>query len=381
MLLLAMLLAAGLNAGSPATAGGHLGAGIQLMQAERYEEAAQEFRLALRADPARTQARDKLAICYFELRDYPRARPLFERMTAKESAVTAAYYLGRMDLLEQNPDSAITHFHAIPRDHPFRDELYYLGSAYYKMAKYNQSAESLKRALAANPRDSRVHQLLARAYQKLGMGDQAEMEFAETRSLHDYYLEGSVAIGRCRALLAQKKPEEAWAICRPLSDTDDVDKIAAIGMLFGEAEQYPVALELWTKALALDPDSSEIQYNLALTCFHVKDMRNARNHAEQALRIRPDFVEANVLYGTVLYMGGEDREALAVLSRAYELKPDDTSVRRLLAEELAIAATTQDCTRAAGLLDQAVTLQPDLAGISARMAQVKSRCAIPSSPK
>jgi tetratricopeptide (TPR) repeat protein len=222
-----------------------------------------------------------------------------------------------------------------------------------------------------------VHQLLARAYQKLGQGDQAEKEFAQTRRLHDYYLEGSVAIGRCRASLSQGKADRAWELCAPLTETDDVDKIVAIGMLFGEAEKYPEARAAWEKAVALDPDSSEIQYNLALTCFHLKDMLRAREHAAEAVRQRPDFVEANILYGTVLYMGAEDHEAMAVLTRAHELKPDDPVVRRLLAEELSISAErharNQEWRQAAELLEKAAALQPGSPEISAKLAQARQR--------
>src|SRR5258706_22359 len=91
--------------------------------------------------------------------------------------------------------------------------------------------------------------------------------FDQTQSC--YCLHGSVAIGRCRVLLLKHDVDAAWAMCRPLTETDDVDKIVAIGMLFSSAEQYQQALEAWQKAVALDADSSEIQYNLALSCFHL----------------------------------------------------------------------------------------------------------------
>jgi len=374
ILLLLLMGAASLSAGSSA-ARAHLGSGNQLIEAERYSEAATEFEQALHDDPALSEARHQLAVCYFELRDYARARPLFEQMAAtKSSAPVAAYYLGRMDLIERHFDSAIRRFRSIPRQNPVRDELYYLGSALYKQEKYAESVEILRQAAAANPRDSRIHQLLARAYQKLGQDREAENEFVETRRLHDYYLEGSTAIGRCRTLLVQEKAEEAWTLCRQLADTDDVDKIVAIGMLFSQSEQYRPAIEIWEKAAKLDPDSSEIQYNLALTCFHLKDVRRARDHAAAAVRQRPNFVEANILYGTILYMGGEDREALAVLTHAHELKPDDRTVDRLLAEELAIAAADEDCVKAAESLRVAMTLQPDLPSVSARLAETTARC-------
>src|SRR6266851_1380900 len=380
MLLLVLLLwsAGGAAAGSTAAAQAHLGNGNQLMQAERYSEAAEQFQQALREDSALAQARDQLAVCHFELRDYAQARPLFEQMlTGNSSANLAKYYLGRIDLVEHDLDSAIRRFRSLPRDNPVRDELYFLGSAYYKQEKYQQSLEVLKQASAQNPRDARVHQLLARTYQKLGQTAVAEREFTETRRLHDYYLEGSVAIGRCRALLSQGQTEAAWEQCQPLIETNDVDKVVAIGMLFGQAEKYSQALMAWEKAVVLDPDSSEIQHNLALTYFHLNDVFHARRHAAEAVRLRPDFVEANILYGTILYMGAEDQQAIPVLTHAHELKPGDPAVRRLLAEELAISAERhvrdQQWRQATELLEKAAALQPDSQRISTRLAQVRAR--------
>jgi len=105
----------------------------------------------------------------------------------------------------------------------------------------------------------------------------------------------------------------------------------------------------------------------------------AREHAAEAVRQRPDFVEANILYGTILYMGAEDREALAVLTHAHELEPDDPGVRRLLSEELAIAADqharNQDWSKAAALLEKAAALAPDLPQISAKLAQARAHLA------
>src|SRR5690242_1219128 len=97
--LLMLWMAAGAAAGSTAAARAHLGAGNQFMQAERFAEAADEFQKAWRDDRTLTQARDQLAICYFELQDYAHARPLLEQMLPdKNSASVAAYYLGRIDL-------------------------------------------------------------------------------------------------------------------------------------------------------------------------------------------------------------------------------------------------------------------------------------------
>jgi tetratricopeptide (TPR) repeat protein len=301
--LLIVLLAGSTAAGNPgAAAQQHLGSGNKLMQMERFKEASQQFELALHDDPTLSEARRQLVVCYFELREYEPARRLCgEMLAAKESPQLATYYMGRIDLVEQNFDSAIRRFRALGQSEPVRDELYYLGVAYFKQGKYPNAVEILRKAVAHNPRDYRVHQFLARSYQKLGQTKNAEQEFSETRRLHDYYLQGTVAIGECRSLLLGGQPEKAWESCRPLLETDDVDKLVSIGMLFGKAEKYEQALAVWDKAVALDPESPEINYNLALTCFHLKNMPRARKHVATAVQLRPDFFEANLLYGTILY--------------------------------------------------------------------------------
>src|SRR6476646_9899890 len=113
-----LMLWMGAAAGSTASARAYLGSGNQLMQAERYAEAADEFQKALRDDRTLTQARDQLAICYFELRDYAHARPLLEQILQDKKsagvAFVATYYLGRIDLIDRDFDSAIRRLRSIP---------------------------------------------------------------------------------------------------------------------------------------------------------------------------------------------------------------------------------------------------------------------------
>jgi tetratricopeptide (TPR) repeat protein len=377
-LLLLLLAAEAVGHDSSTSAQAHLGSGNKWMQMERYKEASQEFEQALRDDPGLGQARQYFAVCQFELRNYQAARKLFgEMLTARQNPELANYYLGRLDLVEQDLDSAIRRFQALDSAEPFRDELYYLSLAYFRQHKFPQAAETLKKSIASNPRDYRNHQLLARAYQKLGQTKQAEMEFAETQRLHDYYLQGTVAIAGCRSFLLAGQQDKAWETCLPLLETDDVDKLVSIGMLFSKAEDYPHALVVWDKALSLDPDSPEVNYNLALTSFHLKNMLRARKYSASAVELRPDFFEANVLHGTILYMSAEDEAAIQFLRRAHELRPEDSEVRRLLAHELSLYAQSEirknNWQRATALLQQAATLRPDSQEIKSKLAELRAR--------
>ncbi len=371
-----LLVLSALDSGSSARA--HLGAGLRFAQSELYEQAAGEFEKALAADPQLTEARTQLAVCLFQLRDYDRARELFGGMeTAHASAEFAAYYLGRIDLIEGNFESAVRRFRSIKRQEPLRDEVYYLGVAFYKQDRFPEAADTWKKALINNPRDFRIHQYLARAYQKLGREKDAEGEFAETRRLHDYYLSGSEAVKTCASLVSAGQPDQAWERCRVLLDTDDVDKVVAIGMVFGQGKQYDRALTAWRRAFSLDPESPEINYNLALTCFYLKDIALSRKHAADAVRLRPSFPEANVLYGTVLYLSGDDEHALPVLRRAHELQPQDATVRLLLAKELDAAAAKLGAAArwgpAADLLEEAASIDPASRDLSSRAAEFRSR--------
>ncbi len=354
----------------------HLGNGQKLMETERFREAADEFEQAMVQMPSLAKAREQLAICYFELREYRQARQLFIKMRGlNENSTLVNYYLGRVDLIEQDFEEAVKHFRLLSSS-PFRDELYYLGVAYFKEGKFSEALSVLTRAASDNPRDYRIHQLLGRTYQKLGENKKAEQAFAETQRLHDYYLQGSVAIAECRSLLLAGKTAEAWERGRTLLETDDVDKLVGLGMVFGKSGEYGPALEIWKRALKLDPDSPEINYNLALTTYHLKNLPQARQSAATALELRPDFFEANMLYGTILYLTAQDEAAIRVLTHAHELRPDDGETRKLLSHQLLLSSEAlvkkKDFRQAIDRLEQAATLSPDSQEIADKLAQTRA---------
>ncbi len=312
---------------------GHLGAGLRLFESQRYSEAAREFELALEIDPKLDDARYHLAVSYFNERRYADSRKQFERLLVTSYRKDwATYYLGRMDLLDGNPDRAIQQFESLKGPDPLEDELYFLGSAYMKKGEPEKAIGALKRQAEFNPRDFRVHNLLGRAYTKTGHPGEAEREYARAEQLHEYYLKGKKELMECRALLEAAHSEQAWARCGSVVETDDIDKLTAVGMLFGELHSYDRALQVFDKALALDPESPEVNYDIGFTYFGKKDYLQARKFLETAVELRANFFEALALEGTVLYLLGDDAAALKALRQAHELRPDDNAISKLLAK-------------------------------------------------
>jgi tetratricopeptide (TPR) repeat protein len=310
----------------------HLGAGLKLLEREEESRAAREFELALKGDPNLLEARYYLALCNFNLGEFPKARQGFDRLVARGfQKDRATYYLGRIDLAESNVDSAIVRFTSLDRQKPVADESYYLGLAYMKKGDPEKAVSALEAATRLQPHDFRAHELLARAYLKLGRARDAGLEFEEGRRAHEYEtgMKGNTA--DCRQQLLEHQFDEAWALCgQPVLVSADVDRMIGYGVLFGEAGQYDRSLQLLHRAVQLDPESPDANYNIGYTYFQERDYGKAGPFLEAAVASRPHFFEALELYGTVLYIRHDDTRALKVLQEAHQLRPDSASVNRLL---------------------------------------------------
>jgi tetratricopeptide (TPR) repeat protein len=326
------LLAVPWSAASNA-ASAHLGAGLKLFDVQRYSEAAKEFKLALDADAGLQDARYHLAVCDFNQRQFPEAREQFGRLAGtgyEKRWVT--YYLGRLDLLDGELDSAIQRFGSLTKSEPLQDESYYLGSALMKKGEPAKAISPLAKQIEINPRDFRAHDLIARAYMKVGRSKDAEREFQIAGELREYYGQGKKQLADCQTEVQAGRVDSAWAGCKPFLQSDDIDLLVAAGMMFGQAGYHDQALQFFQHAVELDPDSPEINYDAGLTLFWMKDYASARKYIAAALAVRPDFFEALATQGAILYMLKEDAAAREILERAHGLRPDDSAVNKLLSQ-------------------------------------------------
>lgn len=362
-------------AGLEDNAQSHIGKGYAYEQNQRYEEAAREFQAALALDAGLVPARYQLAVCYFALRQWKEAREEFERLRATtDGDHNVIYYLGRLDVLEGNLDSATRRLESVVIDPPFPDTAYYLGSAYLKEDKLEQAEKWLRRAADLDPRDFRVPDHLARVYQKQGRRQEAEQEYARSADLRHHYNDAAEQAVNCSQKLETRPIEEARVACQRLFDPADPDKLTTLGMLYGQHGDYADALPPLVAAARLDLDSSEIQHNLGLTYFRLKRYREAREPLEQAVRLRPDLFGSNALLGATLYVLREDEAAYGVLDHAHRLSPEDRDTAVLLFKTALVLAAEglaskhyRDCL---SYLRQAAKLRPEDAQVHRQLARV-----------
>ncbi len=343
----------------------HLGKGYDALRQERYDTAATEFRAALALDPKLVmRARFPLAVALFELKESADARREFEAVRREVGDhPNIAYYLGRLDLQDQNYSAAIHNFTAAMAKPPFPDTAYHLGFACFKHGDWEAAEKWLKQAVRTNPHDSVAEYQLGMVYRKAGREQEAAQAFALSAEIRRRDANESQLRLECEKKLDQGPHEEAHAICQRLYDPENAEKLTALGTIYGQHGDLDAALQPLRRAAELEPQSPQMQYNLAFTYYKMKRFAEARAPLEKALARWPDLFPLNSLYGAVLANLGEDRAAYGPLRRAHALNSEDQPTAELLYRTtISLAGKSQaarEYTEALRYLDEAVELRPD----------------------
>ncbi|MGC9947481.1 MAG: tetratricopeptide repeat protein [Bryobacteraceae bacterium] len=314
------------------TAEAHLGKGYDALKQDRYDEAVTEFRAALRRDPTLAmRARFPLAVALFELKQSGEARREFEAVRREVGDhPNVSYYLGRLDLLDQNFAGAVRNLSKAIAKPPFPDTVYYLGLACFKQGDLAAAGKWLRQAAEANPRDSLARYQLAMVYRQQGREEEAKKAFAESAELRRRDTDESELRTECAQKLDAGPRTEAHALCQRLYDAGDAERLTALGTIYGQHGDLEDALEPLRRAAELAPERPQMQYNLAFTYYQMGRFEEARAPIAKAVARWPDLFQLNFLYGAVLAKLGDDAAAYQALSRAHELNLEDAGAADLL---------------------------------------------------
>lgn len=371
----------------PASTRAHLGKGYDALKQDRYEEAAQEFRAALAADPTLTlRARFPLAVALFESHKSEEARREFE-LVRKEVGdhPNVFYYLGRIDLDGLDYASAIRNLSKAASKPPFPDTAYFLGFAYFKQGDLLNAEKWLKQAQEANPNDARIPYQLGFIYRKQGLEDKAKQSMALSQRLRQKDTEQSRIKTECGEILKKGPRDEARVVCDQLYDPNDAEKLTALGTLYGQHGDLEAALKPLKQAAELAPQSPQMQYNLALTYFQLNQFDEARKPLEPAIKRWPDLFQLNMLYGAVLMKLGDFQLAYETLRHAHDINPEDSNTADMLyattidlAQKIREAKNYPDALR---YLEEAAKMRPNDPTPHRRMAEIYTLTGHPDDAK
>jgi len=365
----------------------HLGKAYDAMKNQRYEDAANEFRAALALDPALTlRARFPLGVALFEQRDYPAARDEFEKVRKEAGDQPGLfYYLGRIDQEQQDFKDAIENLSKAVLRPPFPDTAFYLGMAYLKSGDDPNAEKWLKEATRVDPGNSRAYYQLAILYRKQGRTKDAADAFARTKEEKVSSDKLTQLKVQCDQELNHGLTEKARSLCEQLDDPQNSEKLAALGILYGQHGFLQEALKPLQRAAEISPKSPQMQYNLAFTYFQLGRYADARGPLEAATQHWPDLFPLRTLYGNVLWKLGDTEGAYTELSYANKLNPQDKPTGELLYQATVILADQAEAKQASvdaiRYWKQAAQLRPTQAEPHHRLSLLYSKAGQPQLAK
>ena len=218
---------------------------------------------------------------------------------------------------------AIARYRQVLQSEPeHSDALYYLASAYCAQGEFTQGLDLARRAIAANPKDARAHNLLGRALNRVGRNDAALASFGDAVRLQPDFAEafgnrGGVLSELGRLADAVADYERAIAL-RP----DNVEDLCNCGAALDQLGRYAQALNCFDRALALRPDFAPARFNRATTLASLGRYPEALAAFDHVLAAVPAAAEAWNSHGSVLKKLDRNEEALASFDRALSIRPD-----------------------------------------------------------
>lgn len=222
-------------------------------------------------------------------------------------------------------DEAVKVFTRIA-DHYSKDGFFLKAIAIYK--KINK----------LDPSKLDIYAKLADLYAKQGLAMEAKSQY---QVLADYYLKHG-------------EPKSALAIYRKISELDpnsinvhvkladlysvnnqtgealkEFDRVGRMLLKRGMLEE---AVQVFRKALKIDPRNTELVDSLVTALLEAKDYENARQLVETALELNRDSPRLLAMNGKIQLARGDSAGARTTLERALQADPNEPSVRETLSE-------------------------------------------------
>ncbi|MHB8502261.1 MAG: tetratricopeptide repeat protein [Candidatus Acidiferrales bacterium] len=295
------------------------------------DEAKKKIQEELEQNPSSVQGYNLLGIVDTNEKDYANALLAFQQaLKLAPNSTGTRNNLGNLYVAQEKLDLAETQFRKVLRLEPGNhDGNYNLGLVL--LAK-NLPAEAISHFLRVHPLDSATRFNLTRAYFRAGRTAEGLKMAAE--------------------LSAQNKT--------------DVQLHFTLGVLLASQKQYRAAQVELEQADALQPETTDILYNLGQVYLRTGEDAKAELVLNRALKLKPDSPETLYVLAQVYQQQNRSVDALDELVRAYKLAPQNTDIIFLLAR----ASMTQNYFEdAIPLLESGLKIAPQRADLRAALGE------------
>ncbi|RZK19173.1 MAG: tetratricopeptide repeat protein, partial [Pedobacter sp.] len=273
-LLIPLLLAGGFSTYAQVSAVQNLNknyqTGLELLDKEKYTAAAQALEWFEKTDPStlsgkqRNEYQFKQGYAYFELKDYDKAEPLFEKVKKEDGDFqeSATYYFAYINYLNKEYKTALANFEKLKGSPTYEASYpYYITSMYYLDERYD---DVISYALASIQKTKQQFEpemlsLVAASYFAKSEFKNAEKYFAEFYAKDKSETKNNLFIYQYGySLFQNKKYKESVAVLEKLN-TDDVylqNGMHTLGKAFIQLGNKQKAQSAFFRASRLDFDKA-----------------------------------------------------------------------------------------------------------------------------
>jgi tetratricopeptide (TPR) repeat protein len=158
--------------------------GNALANKKKYAEAIEQYQIAAKMDPKKSQATLLISLCYAQSGDLDKGLSYAERAVKDNPSYVSFYNLGLLHSARKEFDKAIEAFDRALKFNPKSSSAeYQKGLAYSILKQYDQAIPFYQKALKLNPSLDKVRLALFNAYLKQGDRNAALAQIEEFRKM------------------------------------------------------------------------------------------------------------------------------------------------------------------------------------------------------
>lgn len=245
----------------------------------------------------------RLGRAYFQNRQFNEAVDQYKMAIAEDSSYAQAYLeLGKIYYWSNKFSEALWAYEQFMKLRPESQEVYFhRGKMYFLSAQYEKASEELVKALQSDPQNVEIYEMLGESSQHLKQYDQAEKYFADyerlvkeanpdfiwTKEQAEYWFNRGVANFYNLDTTAFANAEMAFLKTLELDSTNS-EAYSYLGLMSYNQKQFDKAVEYFQKKLAQDPTNYNTYINLGYTYLEMKRFDLASEAFQKSLEIKPD---------------------------------------------------------------------------------------------
>lgn len=302
--------------------------GLEWKEKGNLVEALKHFDRALETDANDEKALIEYANASFELRQYAKSLPSYEKLLAKNPKnLTALVRLSKIYSFSSEKYKSVEYAERALKLNPTEyDDQIALGDAFYFVKHYPKAVELYKKV---EPSNEYTLQKIAQSYQKMGNFNTAAHHFAQLIELQEnpkpelYYQYGNVLYDNGNfklATTAYLKSKELGFYNHKLINEN-------IAMGFFALNAFEEALGFYLEAKKSAPYDKALNLEIADCYNRLAKYKEAREVIAKMQETNPEDADLVYAYGMTYYKEGKVSKAEVYFGKAFVMKPALKSLR------------------------------------------------------